>query len=181
MNAVRSLLTFSPYNKLGKIYRIPHYNDHKVSMTRLLRRHWLLDTPSSERDKVVRFIVGECSLIDNITEGLRENYTIEVVTGPKIKNTTIREQLAHLLEEYGSEKLQIFADSVRPERHSALINGNILYEDIHAPKKDYCEGTVIENADKPNINLLINHFNSLKAKGDFKDTPEKIRAMGTVE
>lgn len=176
----QKLLFFSPYDKLGKIYRIPHYNSHRISMTRLLRRHWLIDTPKGKRQNTARFIVGECSLIQNVNEGLNEGYRIEIVTGPKIRDSETREKLATLLEKYGSERLRVFAVATRPERHSALINGNILYEDIHLADEDYDEATVIENADNNNVTLLLNRFNSLMAKGDFKNTPEKIRSMETL-
>jgi len=178
---VSEILThLSPYARLGKLYRIPHRNRHGVSMTRLLRRHWIIDTPINKRDHIVRFVVGECSLIQNVTEALNHGYIVEIVTGPKIRDAETREKLADLLRDNGPERLRVYAAQTRPNRHSALINGNILYEDIHMAQDDYSTATAIEGADECTKNLLINHFNNLKNNSTFERTPELILSMQTL-
>jgi MoaA/NifB/PqqE/SkfB family radical SAM enzyme len=170
----------SPYEKLGNIYRLNHFNQFKVSMPRLMRRHWLKDTDLKERDPVAYFIVGEGTLVQNIQEALDEKYVVEMVTGPHLRNQATREELANLLKEAGPEKLKIFSNEIRPR---ALINKNILFEDFHPEKQDYDEATVIEKADKYNIQLARNRFDQLKKSPNTTviDTPEKVLQMPTQE
>jgi hypothetical protein len=169
----------SPYDALGKIYRIKHYNRHDVSIPRLMRRHWIVDTPQNKREPVAYFTVGEGTLVQNIEEALRQNYIVEMVTGPRLRDATIRDRLAELLEKYGPDRLKIFTNSERPQKHSALINNNILFEDFHPANLDYDEATVIENADAYNIDLLVKHFNQLKTSinSQFMQTPAMIRNL----
>ena len=82
------------------------------------------------------FIVGECSLIQNVQEALNAGYTVELLTGPKIRDVKTRGIMADLLKTYGS-KLKLYSVLERPKKHSCLINGNIMYEDYHASDDDY--------------------------------------------
>jgi len=174
------LARLSPYAKLGQIYRVQHCNSHDVSMTRLLRREWILKPAPNKREGVVRFIVGECSLIQNVNEALHAGYIVEIITGPKIRDPETREKMAGLLQTYTKDKLRIWVAFARPENHLCLINGNILYEDPHLAADDYGNATAIENADSYNINLLKNYFDGFKKNANFEDTPEKIRNMPTL-
>ena len=87
--------------------------------------------------------------------------------------------MVELFTTYGP-KLKLYSVQDRPNKHSCLINGNILYEDYHASDDDYLEATVIENVDDENISKYINNFEYLKQIATPEDTVEKINGMRTI-
>ena len=184
LNTMRHTMTgilswLSPYANLGNIYRIRHRNDYNISMPRLLRRKWITNPIKGRYSPTVRFIVGECSSIQNVQEALSAGYNVEIITGPKVRYASTRQILAELLES-NREKLKIFSVRDRPKKHSCLINGNILYEDFHVSDDDYNEATVVENVDETNLTKYIEEFESLKKIAMPEDTAEKILKMETI-
>ncbi|AGB01139.1 hypothetical protein [Methanoregula formicica] len=173
---------FSPYAKLGNIYRVEHHNKHGVSLPRLLRRSWIVDTPKSKRDKKIIFIVGECSLVQNIQEAIYNGYSVEIITGPKLRNVATKEKLKQLKIDY-PDKLTLMVAEERPEKHFCIINGNILYEDPHSDVDNYGCATAVENAEKENISLVKKYFEEYKNKRRIKiiATPEEIGQLNTIE
>ena len=174
------LNAFSPYAALGDICRVPHYNRYGVSMTRLLRRDWLMNTPMEKRQGELYFIRDDGAIVDNAAEALNEGYKVELVTGPKLKDAETREKLAGLLQQYGAHRLSICSCSDRPDLNVALINGNLMYEDKHAEGDDYDTATSVERADQYNIQLIINRVNTLQVGATLKDTLDKVRQMPTI-
>lgn len=180
MSGIMSLL--SPYAKFGNIYRVEHHNKHGVSLPRLLRRSWLINTPQNKRDAIVFFIVGECSLVQNIQESIYNGYSVFIITGPKLRDVKTREKLKQLKTDY-PEKLTLMVSKERPEKHFCIINGNILYEDPHSDVDNYGCATAVENAERDNINLVKRYFEEFKNKRSIRTitTPEEIGALETIE
>jgi len=148
-------------------------------MPRLLRREWITNPSPGRYNPIARFVVGECSLIQNVKEALSAGYAVEIITGPKVRFASTRGTMAELLETYGT-KFKLYSVRDRPQKHSCLINGNILYEDYHASDDDYLEATVVENVDEENISKYINNFENIKQLATPEDTVEKIMGMQTI-
>jgi hypothetical protein len=180
MSGIISL--FSPYAKFGNIYRVAHQNKHHVSLPRLLRRSWILETPQNKRDAKIFFIVGECSLVQNIQEAIYNGYSVDIITGPKLRNKNIREKLSLLKRNYPNQLTLTVAEE-RPEKHFCIINGNILYEDPHSDVDNYGCATAVENAEKDNLNLVKRYFEEFKNKRRVRTitTSEEIDALDTIE
>lgn len=162
----------------SQIYTIPHFNRNKISVSRCIRREWIFG-PHSEDELL--FIAGECSMVDNIAEGLEKGYIVKLVCGPGVKNLKVQQKLAELLERYGPEKLQIRSLPKRPKRHYAIINGNVLFEGNHKEGEEYVEATVIQPIDPENKALMTNYFNELFNKGIEKTKKEHIMNMPLIE
>ena len=174
------LYALSPYAALGVIFRTEHYNRHGVSITRLLRRDWIINTPREKRQNNMCLVRDDGALVQNVAEALFEGYEVGVVVGPELKDTETREKLADLLQQYGNGRLSIYSHPDRPDRNIALINGNLLYEDKRPRGEDYDGATVVEGADGDNVNLIQNHFNTLKAGANPKRTADEVRRMPTM-
>ena len=136
MAAVRSIFK-SQFHVIGKyIYKLPHNNENGVSLVRLKRRELIKETPKSGREKTVYFVVGECSLVQNIHEALEEGYKVEVITGPKLRDSRSQNGLINLLKKHPND-LEVSVSEKRPENHSALINGTIVRESFHLNAEPY--------------------------------------------
>jgi|GEM_PF-1925481 hypothetical protein len=173
---------FSPYEEFGHIYRVPHHNKDGVSLPRLLRRSWIIDTPQDKRDpdNTVYFIVGECSLVENIQEAIYQGYNVEIITGPILRDKATRKKLVDLMRDY-PKQLSMRVASIRPEKHLCQINGNILYEDPHSDVDNYGCATAVEHADAKNISKVKNYFDESRTGTVEIQNAEQLAALHAMD
>jgi hypothetical protein len=122
---------------------IRHYNDYNVSMTRLLRRDWIINTPREKRDEYVYFIKDNGAMVPNATEALLEGYKVKLLTGPELKDAATRESLAELLQQYGSGAFSIRSS---PRKVSDIPCYELLQKQLDRHSRNIFAAIALSNA-----------------------------------
>jgi hypothetical protein len=140
-----------------------------------------LSRPLERRPAAMYFIRDGGDVVKDAREALAGGHTVELVTGPMLKDRETRQALADLVKVHGVGRLSIYSCQLRPFGNATLMNGNIVYEHPSEYGAGHGDITAIRRADQKDIEKFREGFAILQRSAALKTTPNEILRMPLVQ